>query len=194
MVIIYLTKHNSSCIVVFARKTRAATIYAGSLERAKIGDKKVKNTKFNNSGDEVCNEGQGHDFSGGLCQHCLCPETAADQVRAENALYNAEALEGRYSEVLGYTPTREQAIFEAWRSHKRQNKGKSFPTDGESFYLYLPDSGESIEVVSLGRVEGEEGKHIIQYPNGEKQTVGGYWLGRTRAEAKQAYNETAEEV
>lgn len=71
--------------------------------------------KYNNRGDEICD----HEFEGGLCPHCLCPETAADQVRAENALHNAEALEGHYSEVLGYTPTHEQATFEAWRSHRR---------------------------------------------------------------------------
>lgn len=72
-------------------------------------------TRFNNKGDKICN----HEFEGGLCSKCLCPETAQDQRRAENALYNAEALEGHYSETLGYSPTREQAIQEAWRSHRK---------------------------------------------------------------------------
>lgn len=72
--------------------------------------------KFNNQGDKICN----HDFSGGLCSKCLAPETPNDQRRGENALYNAEALEGRWSDRLNCTPDRERAIFEAWRSHRRQ--------------------------------------------------------------------------
>ena len=61
-----------------------------------------------------------HDFVGGLCGYCLCPETPADQQRAKNALENAHALMSRYSEVLGYTPSRAEAIYEAWLSHRRQ--------------------------------------------------------------------------
>lgn len=71
--------------------------------------------EYNNRGDELCV----HEFNGGLCCHCLAPETSNDQIRAENALRNAEALKGHYSEVLGFTPNHEQAVFEAWRSHRR---------------------------------------------------------------------------
>lgn len=72
--------------------------------------------RFNNKGDEICD----HEFGGGLCSKCLCPETSADQIRAENAFYNAERMEGQYQDDLGFTPNREQAILYAWRLNRRK--------------------------------------------------------------------------
>ena len=60
-----------------------------------------------------------HAFLGGLCTSCLCPATPADDQRAANAIDNAQALMGHYSEVLKRFLTRDDAICEAWRSHQK---------------------------------------------------------------------------
>lgn len=39
-----------------------------------------------------------HNYKDGLCIKCLCPQTAKDQVRAENAHYRAEELKRDHSE------------------------------------------------------------------------------------------------
>lgn len=59
-----------------------------------------------------------HTFVGGLCSLCLCPENPEHYQRAANAIANAEALLAQgFSEVLQRWMSREEAIFEAWRSY-----------------------------------------------------------------------------
>jgi hypothetical protein len=61
-----------------------------------------------------------HDFEGGLCKKCLCPETAADQRRAENALYNAERIVGTDIGNNIYISNMEEAILFSWRLNRRK--------------------------------------------------------------------------
>lgn len=60
-----------------------------------------------------------HEFQGGLCTKCLAPATSADSQRAVNAVENASALQQRGG-ADGRRLSREDAIFEAWRSHRQQ--------------------------------------------------------------------------
>src|SRR5690606_25324210 len=71
-----------------------------------------------------------HRFEGGLCMRCLAPETEDDTQRAVNAVENAFALEDKYSDVLGRYLTREDAIFEAWRSHRKERREEEDDNDG----------------------------------------------------------------
>jgi hypothetical protein len=75
---------------------------------------------YNAQGDLLCNEGKGHEFSGGLCVLCLCPESERQTQRAINAFYNYEELKNRYSEVLKRFVTKEDAIFQAWSVHRER--------------------------------------------------------------------------
>ena len=70
-------------------------------------------------GAERCNEGQGHDFSGGLCTHCLCPATPHDVQRADNALAHYTALKNHFSTLFGRALTADQARFQAWQTYRK---------------------------------------------------------------------------
>ena len=73
--------------------------------------------RFDKDNSEPC----AHEFAAGLCARCLCPETLDDVQRSVNALDNAAALVNHYSDVLGRYISREDAIFEAWRSNRRDS-------------------------------------------------------------------------
>jgi len=65
------------------------------------------------------NESCDHEFIGGLCTRCLCPETNEDEQRAINAMHNLEAIEERYHPIIGRYLDRDSAIFVAWQSHRK---------------------------------------------------------------------------
>ena len=64
---------------------------------------------------ETTNDRCEHQFEGGLCYLCLCPETNEDTPRAANALDNYSAL--RDSEFKSH----EDATHMAWSAHRKQD-------------------------------------------------------------------------